>query len=222
MTAAEMTRRPAIRLTFLLTISLGIAAPTSALPSDLSELDADAPLDAKALPGSSSRDLPAAPAPAAAVEPARAADFLIVATASAARRRVGARQCAARAEAGTGRAPATFACRHHHWRRSEFWNFCRPIQQGGAALETRRGLSRLDVAFSARPRGDVGARSADRDSEPAATWRRRGRAVACAGRERCADPGARRPAAAKWRPALANKKTPGGEPPGAISLASIV
>src|SRR5882757_10064633 len=76
MTAADMMRRPAIRLTLLLTISLGVATPTAALPSDLSGLDADTPLDAKVLdvkvlPGSASRDLPAAPAPAVAVEPAQ-------------------------------------------------------------------------------------------------------------------------------------------------------
>jgi hypothetical protein len=71
MTAADMMRRPAIRLTLLLTISLGVAAPTSALPSDLSDLDADTPLDAKVMSGSSSRDLPAAPAPAVVVKPAQ-------------------------------------------------------------------------------------------------------------------------------------------------------
>jgi len=36
MTAAEMMHRPAIRLALMLTISLGVAAPTSALPSELS------------------------------------------------------------------------------------------------------------------------------------------------------------------------------------------
>jgi hypothetical protein len=71
MTAAEMTRRPAIRLALLLTISLGVAAPTPALPGDLSELDADTPLDAKVLSGSSSRDLPAASASAVVVKPAQ-------------------------------------------------------------------------------------------------------------------------------------------------------
>jgi general secretion pathway protein N len=71
MTAADMMRRPAIRLTFLLTIALGVATPTSALPSDLSDLDADTPLDAKVLPGSSSQDLSAAAAPAVVVKPAQ-------------------------------------------------------------------------------------------------------------------------------------------------------
>jgi hypothetical protein len=71
MTAAEMMRRPAIRLTLLLTISFGVAAPNSALPSDLSDLDADTPLDAKVLSGSSPRDLPMAAAPAVVVMPAQ-------------------------------------------------------------------------------------------------------------------------------------------------------
>jgi hypothetical protein len=48
MTAADMMRRPAIRLALLLTMSL-VAAPTAALPSDAPDLDADTPLDAKVL-----------------------------------------------------------------------------------------------------------------------------------------------------------------------------
>ena len=66
MTAADMMRGPAIRLTLLLTISLGVVTPTSALPSELSDLGAVTPLDANVLdvkvpPGSSSQDVPAAP-----------------------------------------------------------------------------------------------------------------------------------------------------------------
>jgi hypothetical protein len=49
MTAADMMRRPAVRLALLLMISPVIAAPTAALPSELSDLDADTPLDAKVL-----------------------------------------------------------------------------------------------------------------------------------------------------------------------------
>src|SRR5271156_5599898 len=65
---------------------LGVAAPTSALPRDLSDLDADTPLDAKALSGSSSSDLPVAsaptavaklpPHPVAAIQPAPSANPL--------------------------------------------------------------------------------------------------------------------------------------------------
>lgn len=76
MTAADMMRGPAIRLTLLLTISLGVVTPTSALPSELSDLGAVTPLDANVLdvkvpPGSSSQDVPAAPAPAVVVTPAQ-------------------------------------------------------------------------------------------------------------------------------------------------------
>jgi hypothetical protein len=49
MTAADMMRRPAIRLALLLMISPVVAAPTAALPNDLSDLDADTPLDAQVL-----------------------------------------------------------------------------------------------------------------------------------------------------------------------------
>lgn len=49
MTAADMMRRPAIRLALLLMISPVVAAPTAALPNDLSDLDADTPLDARVL-----------------------------------------------------------------------------------------------------------------------------------------------------------------------------
>jgi hypothetical protein len=46
-------RRPAIGLTFLLITALGVAASTPARPSDMSDLDADAPRHADALTGSS-------------------------------------------------------------------------------------------------------------------------------------------------------------------------
>ena len=49
MTAADMMRRPAIRLALLLMISPVVAVPIAALPSDVSDLDADTPLDAKVL-----------------------------------------------------------------------------------------------------------------------------------------------------------------------------
>jgi hypothetical protein len=71
MTAADMMRRPAIRLALLLTISLGVAAPTAALPSDVSDLDADTPLDAKVLD-----DKIPAPPPVAAIPHAPSANPL--------------------------------------------------------------------------------------------------------------------------------------------------
>jgi hypothetical protein len=71
MTAADMMRRPAIRLALLLTISLGVAAPTAALPSDVSDLDADTPLDAKILD-----DKIPAPPPVAAIPHAPSANPL--------------------------------------------------------------------------------------------------------------------------------------------------
>jgi general secretion pathway protein N len=70
MTAADMMRRPAIRLALLLMISPVVAAPTAPPPSDVSDLDADTPLDAKILPGPSAQDLPAAAAPAVVIKPA--------------------------------------------------------------------------------------------------------------------------------------------------------
>jgi general secretion pathway protein N len=65
MTRAETMRRPAIGLTLLLVTALGVAASTSARPSDMSDLDADAPRHIDALSESSlPESKPAEPLPA--------------------------------------------------------------------------------------------------------------------------------------------------------------
>jgi general secretion pathway protein N len=60
---ASPRRAIAIRLTLLLATALGVPASTSALPSDMSDLDADTPRQADAMSASPLLDSPAAPAP---------------------------------------------------------------------------------------------------------------------------------------------------------------
>jgi hypothetical protein len=67
----EAMRRLAIRLAILLGTALGLPASSSALPSDMSDLDADTPRQANAIPGSPLLDSPAAPVPVVVKSPER-------------------------------------------------------------------------------------------------------------------------------------------------------
>lgn len=64
-------RRLAVRLAILLGSAFGLSASTSALPSDMSDLDADTPREANAIPGSPLLDSPAVSVPVVVKSPER-------------------------------------------------------------------------------------------------------------------------------------------------------
>jgi len=69
MTKPEVKRRPATRLALLLAAALGGPASTAALPTEMSDVDADTQLRADTPSSSSLWSAPAAPAPVVVVKP---------------------------------------------------------------------------------------------------------------------------------------------------------
>ena len=69
MTGAETTRKTATGLTLLLVLVLGVPGSTSALPTDMSDLDADTPRHDNAPSAASLWDSNPAPAPVVVVKP---------------------------------------------------------------------------------------------------------------------------------------------------------